>query len=287
MKNFHNKIKPHHHVSLWAMALLLFVWSSVNYTNSQYSFVVAQDGPSQNTQDFFGDSGPQHEDSQPAECQRNQQNDQQAQIKVQEHERIMNRIREMEVQLNSTPEDQRGQISAEMEQLRNQETQLQNELTQLDQRGQEQRGPSEECKKAIVAKEKSGISEIHTKMKNKFLPALDKVDTVTAKIKSFVPKLKAEGLEDSKIKIIETDIASIEENSKALKSFFQEMISTFESFLAVSEEDPSVAFEKLQTSFGQNGPKTQGFTYADNLVDSFEDLEKVINEIKENKNGAQ
>ena len=57
---FHEKIKPHHHVTVWAVAALVVAFSASTYTGS--SFAQNHPGPNEKTRSFFGDEG-EHGDS--------------------------------------------------------------------------------------------------------------------------------------------------------------------------------------------------------------------------------
>lgn len=288
----HHKIQPHHHVSVWAISALAVITMSSIYLNTSMTAAEEQGGsePSEKTRQFFGDSGDDREDmdnSVPAECQQERQsqqgNEAEQMAKIQQQEQLYNRINEIRQTMGpEMPEEQRAQMEAQIAELQSQADALtagMGDGQQEEQMQEQDYGPSEACKKAIVEQQRSHLQTFKSKINNKILPTFNKIDKLIIKIESKIPDLREGGIEQTKISQIEANIEAIKNDSAVVKDFLQSMLVSISIFEA-DANNPSAAFDKMKESFDDK-KSNNATTAANDLVEKFGDLEKIIEGIKE------
>lgn len=281
---FHHKIQPHHHVSIWAISALLLITMATFYndallTSAEGNGDQGQNRPSEKTRQFFGengnDSGP--DNSTPAECEQ-KKDDSDMRSRIDEDNQIRGQISQLEQQVQSAGSGQQAAMSAQIEQLKTRAKEL--EASFPAQGGQRQEsGPSDACKQAIVKKEKDHFTNFKSKINNNILPSFNKIYNLVDKIEKKLPALKSSGVEQTKIDQIEVDLAAIKSDATVVKAFFQEMLNMINQFEA-SANDPNTAFDKMKNGFDSK-KSTASANAANDLVAKFEDLQKIIQSIKE------
>lgn len=272
----HHHIKPHHHITIWIAAGSLVLSSAILASAAETNRILAQDtGPSEKTQQFFGFSNEKEQDfSTPAACQ----------VANTEMQTLANQIQQYSSQLQSLSQQQpQPAASGSAEPTNPNETEIADleSKIQADQaqmkslQTEMQTGPSDDCKKAIVAQAITQMSSMQDKMnkENKFFGTLDKVDQEITKVQNLVPALQAAGVPADKITKINSDIATVKAQEAILTSFFTKMKSWMASWIANAQADPLKAFADMQKGQGMS-PSDAGSASkaADAMVNAFQDL---------------
>lgn len=279
----HHKIKPYHHVTIWAVSAILLGVMALISANASDSLANENQGPSEKTKRFFGaEDGGAKQFTQPVECTQ-QQNEQQAQYDTWNAEmtQLNAEMQQLSTQMQqaTTPEEQASiQQQLQTKQTRMQEIQTAMQAAQ-EQQSQNQ-GPSAACKQAIVNMMKAEMSTMKGLINSRIMGTFGKVNAAIAKIEAKIPALKDAGVDPVLIARIEADIAKIKTNEATLKSFFNNMIGLVDQFLAVASTDPDKAFLLMQNGFGNGTESDKAANAADGLVAAFEDLELAVSELK-------
>lgn len=277
----HHKIKPHHHISIWAVSALLLAVMFGLYTTTARS--LAEDGPSQKTKEFFGaeDEGPREYN--PPECQQKSEQEIKMDSLNAQMTEVSNQMNQLSQQMQGTTDpEQIIALQAQMTTLQAKQQELSNQMNSLSAEMQKQTTwqPSDACKQALVNIVKTDMAGFKSKINNSIMGTFGKVNAAIAKIEAKLPALKEAGVDPTIIKRIESDIQTIKTNEAILKGFFQKMVGFIDSFLALANSNPIQAFEKMQQNFGDGGDYTDAAKAADTLVAAFEDLEKAVSQLK-------
>ena len=94
-----------------------------------------------------------------------------------------------------------------------------------------------------------------------------------------IPHFREIGVPEVTIAKIQKDIAAMRSSNAVLRGFFQKAITSIDAFLA-KISDPNAAFDGMKNSFSL-GDQNAAAKAGDDLVAAFEDLESILNGIKE------
>lgn len=281
--SLHRRLKAHHHVSIWSISVLTLIMSNITYTNAVITS--AQDsGPSARTRSFMGGGSQQSVDRSnlPAECQVGQQGSgTDGRELIAQHDEAMRQKQALEQQMLTAPDEQKGQISAQLQAANQLEASLKTQIETSMGAGGPEGGPSDACKAAIVAREKENIR----KAKDNLGAALSKIEGALAavnKVESTINTLESAGVSADKIAKLRSDVESVKTNATTVKEFLTGMQSAMSTFISSSDGTPAQAYDNMKTansSMQSRGSKAS--TAADALVAAFEDIESIINGIKE------
>lgn len=300
MKQLHQHLKPHHHVSIWTIAVLSLIYAAVSYNGAYIALAIDRGpgspgdrpaGPSAATKSFFGDEeGSPGDEGIPAACQQEQREGSPGPTETtggalgQEEERLRAEMTALQQQMSSTSPEQQGELRSKMEELGRKMQEAgrarQDNSQRSENDGQLVGGPSAACQEAIVAQQQASLMQFSGKIENNILPTLDKVDQLVAKVSVYVPNLTAVGVSAEVVAQIEADISTIKQSSATMREFFTLMRTQLKSFLAKAGSDPSTAFKEMESSFGDGGRQQQAAAAGDSLVTAFERLEKNIASIQ-------
>lgn len=280
---FHHRVKPHHHLAIWILVALLVVIAGLVYSTTSLDKALADNGPSEKTMKFFGfnEAEEGRDWVMPEACKMQAQQDQMQQLstEMQSVSSQMNSLSQQSQDPNLTYE-QRQANQQKIEQLQQKLSSLQAEMEQLSKTFQA--GPSDECKIAMVNQAVSMMSEMLTKMNNRFPSTLAKVETVVAKVEKAIPTLQAAGVSATDIQKMEADVASIKVQLGVLRSFFDKMKTSMQNFINEAKANPVAVFARMQNgSLGMDDASAnQAATAADSMVAAFEDIVSVLDKVQ-------
>lgn len=270
------------------LALILMILTSLVLFSSIGKTVAEDDGPSESTKSFFGDKGKGPGKLEPDECKQEQemQSKQESEGRNyrQEGEELSRQIKEKEDALiNATSDEQRAILQSELDTLRQRASEMEAQTgVKMGQDNDRQEGPSTECKAALVKMGKDSMATFASTITNNILPKLAKVSEVVAKVEVKIPELKNpdSGVSAETVSKLETNIATIKSSTAIMKSFFDQMIETLNSFISLADSDVDAAFAKMD-SMRSSGKSESASTAAEALVAAFTELETIIDELKQ------
>ena len=152
----------------------------------------------------------------------------------------------------------------------------------------ESQGPSDQCKKDLVAHSVAELQSLVAAMNGGALSkTLDKVDSVTAEIEGLESKLSSAGVNASDIATIKKDVAAVKSDNQTLRGFFAAMKAQAASFIAAANADPVGMYAKLNSGARSLDPGTANAasSAADNLVSSFTSMVNLFDKITNTAGG--
>lgn len=293
----HHKIQAHHHVSIWAVAVLSVLAMSATYSNS---LVASADDssvtatvephttatpspkgetttPSSPAKKLF--SGDDTKDkpvtTKPTACVQDQANQTERAAKVQQQTALLQQINTLKQQESGLSGD-----SPDEQALKERETSLQAQADALkiqigDHPETAPTGPSGDCRKAIIAQQKGYMEKFSAKIP-KIKSTFAKVDDATTKIKAELPALKEAGVDQVTLDKLTKDITTINTDSATLKTFFDDMQNRISTFLADSSNSPDAAFQGMKVD---TSTQKKSADAANELVTTFTDMQTILNQI--------
>lgn len=272
--NLHDKVKSHHHIATWAIAVLVTVFAATVNTTGVITASAEQDGGadvSEKTKKFFNfEDGDDGNFIEPAVCREPSP----------EHQALMTKNEDLSNQMQAlgnidtstyTPE-QMAEHQAKMAALQVEMEALSSSFESLVW------GPSKDCKIAIVAQMKAQMSAMNSQMESKLFATLDRVTATVAKVKTIINKVTSTPANETSLVNIKSNISSIELNVGVLRAFFKVMQKEMTDFLALATSNPEKAFDSME-SFGGGGDDRNAASAADQLVSSFEKLEANVDSL--------
>lgn len=277
--NFYNKLQPHHHVAIWAISGFLVILSAILYSNSAVGIILGEQNtqPSQNTKDFFGvdgkDSGQNF--TMPKECEPDTTKGQALQ---KEQQALYDQMATLQVIDTST------MTPAEFETHQKKLTDLQKLITakqaEMDKLyASYSSGPTDTCKKAMVAQSLTMMETMLPKINSKFLGTLSKVDSAVAKVENIIPTLQESDVKKADIDKIKTHISVIKNQVSILRSFFNKMNEFMISYINTAKSNPLKAYGLMQKDNFGDGDSSKAAKAADTMVENFESLIKIMDQI--------
>lgn len=294
----YHRIQPHHHVSIWAVAVLVMLLSATTYTTATLAEEQNYDQgePSEKTQEFFGGKVKKQTGSTPEECRKESQESAppgntsspiyQPTMTKEEYEKLTEEQKKAlptnsvivekysptpgEVEPRSTdnmPKEEYEKLTEEQKR----------EFEKKNQEGGSDMFGSPECQKAMIKQIQSEMAEFRDKMKSgEFTAKLDNMLSVITKLRaSGLKTLKEAGIDTTAIEAL---LGPIEEDAKTLKAFFAEMISVMDQFFAIT--DPKEAFTFMRSSFPHN-KMGEIAKVADRMVNKIGELKEKLDAIAE------
>lgn len=278
------------------LVLSLMILSLIALSSPISKTVAEDDGPSASTRSFFGDKGGGPGKFEPEECKGEQemQSKQESEGRNyrQEGEELSRQIKEKEdAIINATSDDQRAILQSELDVLKQRASEFEAQTgAKMGQEKDRQEGPPAECKAAIVKMGKTKMATFASTITDNILPKLAKVNEIVTKVELKIPELKDpnSGVGAETVSKLETNIESIKSNTAIMKSFFDQMIETLNSFISLADSDVDAAFSKMD-SMRSSGKSESASTAAEALVAAFTELETIIDELKQQggSNGNQ
>ncbi len=303
----HHKIKPHHHVTIWLASFMMLAGSVLVYNSVLISRIQAQGTePSSSTKKFFGfndSGGGKQKFVEPAICKVNRNQDKENTLQA-EMDTLQNQMNASNQASNQPPPSVNTQLTPQ-EQIAQQQQQVADQATrdalqtkinavqaQMEAlQKNAQRGPSNECKKAIVAQSIVEMERMYAQFTkdNKLNSTLDKVNTVISKVEAQVPALKAAGVSPATITKINVSIQSIKKNNAILRTFFTKMLGGISKYIAVAKADPLSSFDTMEKGGGFISEKdsTVAANAADEMVAAFTGLVAHLDSITTSQQGGQ
>lgn len=287
---FHHKVQPHHHVSVWAVAVLCLVTTGTFYNNAvaeqAYGQETAQEGPSQKTKDFFGAGAKDHNAQNLEVCKKDRENREKNDSKIKERDMLVREQLSIKSKLGEQLENPTAEQLAERQALQVKYDEMQAKIEALvalvgeeDKSEAAKEGPGLECRKAVVKQQRESFNRFKGLIKTNIQPTfVNKIDPLVAKIKAQLPTLKEAGVDQAIIDQLTADLAAIEADSKILKEFFSTMTAQIDTFMAETDDDK--AYLAMKKEFGGGAAHKKAGAAADDLVKRFESLEETVNKIK-------
>lgn len=240
-------------------------------------------------------AGLPEQPAEPTECTADEQqhsqdqqsgtnNDQQA--IQQQHDQLDQQLQSLNQQMSdqTLSADQKQAVQTQMDSVRAQMTTLEQQSSHSDQQPQsdQQTGthePSADCKAAIVRSAQSNLGQYKSIINSQIIPTLDRVNSASSTVEASIPHFREIGVSEATITQIQTDIATIRTSSSTLRGFFTNVISKIDAFLS-KISDPNTAFNGMKNGFSVSD-RDSASKAGDNLVTAFDDLQKIIDGIKE------
>ncbi|MCR4277873.1 MAG: hypothetical protein NUV85_02540 [Candidatus Berkelbacteria bacterium] len=237
-------------------------------------------------------SGLPEQPSEPQECindeQQNSQDQQQSgsnqQVSQQRHDELVQQLNVLSQRMSdpSLSDDEKQSIQSQMDTIRTESTALEQQSSQQSQGSQPNEGtrePSAACKAAIVRSAQTNLGQYKDIINSRIIPTLNQVDGVCAAVEASIPHFREIGVSEDIITKINSDITTMRTSNTTLRSFFSNVITKIDAFLA-KISDPNTAFDGMKNGFSvadQNSAVKAG----DNLVAAFSDLQSIIANIKD------
>lgn len=212
--------------------------------------------------------------------------DQERLANEQRHDNLIQQINALTAQLSDETKtaEEKQSIQAQIDTLRAQATALESQASQSNgtpssQPSSTTHEPSAACKAAIVSSSQSNLGQYKSIINDRIYPTLDRVASISDTVEASIPHFREIGVPEATITQIQTDIATMSTSSTTLRSFFENVSSKIDTFLA-QLSDPNAAFSGMKNGFSvsdQNAAVKAG----DDLVAAFSDLQTLIDSIKE------
>lgn len=298
----HHQIQPHHHVATWAVVALGVILAASSYTNATLAQGQADyqdDGPSEQTKNFFGgNTEKKTTGSLPTECQptgpvnpTDQPPTQVDQLPTPANYQIQGRPTISQEEYDKMTEEQRAQMPADLvivdsasqtappADSGNYQAMSEEEKAKLQtQQSTSNSFETPECRKAMMAQIRNEMGDFQDKMRGgEFTAKLDNMLAVIAKLQnSGLQALKDSGVDTAKL---ESQLQPIIDDTNSLKAFFAKMLAAMDKFFELSEQ-PETAFTYMREGF-PHGEMKNAATVADRLVTNIIALQKELEVISQ------
>lgn len=281
--SFHHYVRPHHHITTWAVAALLVVLASSSYTNA----TLAQDqnqtshGPNDQTKAFFGEgkeeaSSGKEQFSPPEACKPKEGQFGSPPPNNSEEQKHFSIIAQYpggdNGQYNPT-----SQPSTQYSQPPTQQTPPTQQSSNQPPQGQNP-FDNAECKKAMfeAMKNSGGMKRFHDKLDNgKMTEKLDGVTAILDKLSD--DQLKAAGATADEVKQINDLKGPIKDAIASLKQAFAEMKAAMDKFFAITDPEEGMNYMRNGGFPKDKAPVMQ--KTAETLVDNVTKLKTIIDGI--------
>ncbi len=285
--SLHTKIKPHQHVSIWAIALLGVFVSIGQYNNAVIA--ASCDATGCSTASTFAPVKARTVTAAPipAACLAAKHTAEDALTQIQTEKKDvedqLNTLKKTVTQATAKPSGSTSSHSDSEDAATAATTQKISDLEKQDDALKVASttalptpppAQTAACKQAVVTQEKQHLETYKSKIATSGLPALDKVTAAITKVEAIIPTLQTSGADPAVIQTITNDISTIKADIVSLRSYFQ-TVNTAIDQLDASGSDSGKAYDSVKKQV-QSTDQAAILTKSDELKNALTDLQQNI-----------